>query len=290
MPGGTGLDKFQTELPDMFFDVGICEQHAVTFAAGLACEGLKPVCAIYSTFLQRAFDQIVHDVCIQNLPVVFCLDRSGVVGNDGETHQGVFDIAYLRALPNIVIMSPKDENELRNMLATGIDHDGPIAIRYPRGNAVGVEFEKAATVLLIGKAEVLCRGTDALCIAFGPIASSLLELANNLRTEFGINITVINSRFAKPLDYELLKAEIPLYKTVLTVEDHSLSGGFGSAVVEFINDSGIAAQCAVQRFGVGDSFVPHGSQEEQCEMHGYDIGSIREYILSVCSVRSLAVG
>lgn len=290
MPGGTGLDKFQAELPEQFYDVGICEQHAVTFAAGLACEGAKPVCAIYSTFLQRAYDQVVHDVCIQNLPVLFCLDRGGVVGNDGETHQGVFDISYLRALPHMVLMSPKDEQELRHMLATGIAHDGPSAIRYPRGNGFGVALDEAPRALPIGKGEVLKRGEDILCIAFGPFATLVADLADSLREEFGVSPTVINARFAKPLDIELLKVEIARHRTVFTVEDHSLIGGFGSAVLEAISEHNIALETPLVRFGVGDSFIPHGSQEEQYKMSGYDIASISQFILSRADSKLLTMG
>ena len=285
MAGGTGLDKFQEVHPDKFFDVGICEQHAVTFAAGMACQGLKPVCAIYSTFLQRAYDQIVHDVCVQNLPVFFCLDRSGVVGNDGETHQGVFDISYLRSLPHMVIMSPKDENEFRNMMATGIHHDGPIALRYPRGVGTGVQIESEMQPLPIGKGEILRKGTHALGIAFGPLASSLKKLADELEEREGISITVINARYAKPLDKDLLASEIPHYPVVFTLEDHSMQGGFGSAVLEAVHDEKIATKGSIHRFGVGDSFVPHGSQDDQQKLHGYDMRTIADFLKKECQIR-----
>lgn len=278
MAGGTGLDRFQKSHPDKFYDVGICEQHAVTFAAGLACEGKKPVCAIYSTFLQRAYDQVVHDVCIQNLPVVFAMDRGGVVGNDGETHQGVFDISYLRALPHMVLMSPKDENEFRHMLFTAVSHDGPIAIRYPRGNGLGVELDKELKKLEIGKAEVVCRGKDVLLICFGPLVCYGETLAERLQKELGLSVTVINARFAKPLDRALLAKEIPNYATVCTLEDHAVQGGFGSAVLEFVNDEGIALRGPIRRFGVGDEYVAHASQAEQHAALGYDVKSIFDYI------------
>jgi 1-deoxy-D-xylulose-5-phosphate synthase len=278
MPGGTGLDKFAAALPEQFFDVGICEQHAVTCAAGMACEGYKPVCAIYSTFLQRAYDQVVHDVAIQNLPVVLAMDRGGVVGNDGETHQGVFDITYLRSLPNLVVMSPHDENELRHMLYTAVNHPGPIAVRYPRGNGLGVALDAEYRALPIGRGEVLERGTDVLIVAFGPLVASAREVARRLHATLGVTTTVLNARFAKPLDTELLAAELPRYPVVCTLEDHALAGGFGSAVLEFVNDSGITLKTAIKRFGVKDTFVPHGTQAEQHALHGYDVTGVYAYI------------
>ncbi len=280
MPSGTGLDKMAAELPEQVFDVGICEQHAVTYAAGLACEGLRPVAAIYSTFLQRAYDQVIHDVCVQNLPVTFAIDRGGVVGNDGETHQGVFDIAYLRTIPNMTIMSPKDENELRHMVYTAVQHNGPIAVRYPRGNGVGVDLDPALTLLPIGRGEAVRRGKDALLVCFGPIIHNALAAAAKLEAERGITCTVINARFAKPLDTELLAKELPNYPLVCTIEDHALEGGFGSAVVEFANDHAIELQGPIKRMGVRDEFVPHGSQSEQHSMNGYDVKSITEYVLT----------
>ncbi len=280
MLGGTGLDKMQAELPDQVFDVGICEQHAVTYAAGLACEGLKPIAAIYSTFLQRAYDQVVHDVCIQKLPVTFAIDRGGVVGNDGETHQGVYDIAYLRTVPHITIMSPKDENELRHMLYTAVTLNAPVAVRYPRGNGVGVELDEQLQKLPIGKGEILRRGQDALIVAFGPIIQNALQAADKLAAEHKITTTVINARFVKPLDTELLAAELPKYSVLCTIEDHSLNGGFGSAVVEFANDQNLALRAPIKRFGIGDSFVPHATQSEQYALHGYDTKSLLAYILA----------
>jgi 1-deoxy-D-xylulose-5-phosphate synthase len=278
MPSGTGLDKMAAELPEQVFDVGICEQHAVTYAAGLACEGLRPVAAIYSTFLQRAYDQVIHDVCIQNLPVTFAIDRGGVVGNDGETHQGVFDIAYLRTVPNMTIMSPKDENELRHMLYTAVNHNGPMAVRYPRGNGVGVEIDPTLSLLPIGRGEVVRQGQHALLVCFGPIIHNALAAAAKLEAERGITCTVINARFAKPLDTELLSRELPNYPLVCTIEDHALEGGFGSAVIEFANDQGIELQAPIKRMGVRDEFVPHGSQSEQYAMNGYDVKSIMECV------------
>jgi 1-deoxy-D-xylulose-5-phosphate synthase len=287
MPSGTGLDKMQEALPNQVFDVGICEQHAVTYAAGLACEGLKPVVAIYSTFLQRGFDQIVHDVCIQNLPVTFAIDRAGVVGNDGETHQGVFDIAYLRTIPSMTIMSPKDENELRHMIYTGVSLGTPNAIRYPRGNGTGVALDTELKQLAIGKGEIIREGRDALFVCFGPIVSNALAAAEKLAEEHDISVTVINARFAKPLDKELLSAELPKYAHVFTVEDHALMGGFGSAVVEFANDAAIALQAPIRRFGVQDEFVPHATQAEQHTMNGYDTASLVVAALCRCSQKRL---
>lgn len=285
MPSGTGLDKVQATLPERVYDVGICEQHAVTYAAGLACEGLKPITAIYSTFLQRGYDQIVHDVCIQKLPVTFAIDRGGVVGNDGETHQGVFDIGYLRSLPHMTIMSPKDENELRHMLFTAVNLGGPAAVRYPRGNGVGVPLDPTLHALPIGKGEVVRRGPDALLICFGPIIQNALQAAEELAAKHSISCTVLNARFAKPLDHELLRAELPNYDTVCTIEDHAIAGGFGSAVVEFANDEAIALRCAIKRFGVGDRFVSHGTQAEQHVMNGYDANSIVRFVLESARAR-----
>lgn len=287
MPSGTGLDKLQKELPEQFFDVGICEQHAVTYAAGLACEGARPVAAIYSTFLQRGYDQVVHDVCIQNLPVTFAIDRGGVVGNDGETHQGVFDIAYLRSIPNLVIMSPKDENELRHMIFTGVQRNGPTAIRYPRGNGSGVALDANLAPLPIGKGEIIRKGEDALLIAFGPIIANALKAADILAFKHNITCAIINARFAKPLDKELLRAELPNYPIVCTIEDHAIAGGFGSAVIEFSNDEGIALQSPIKRFGVGDAFVPHATQGEQHALNGYDAESIVSSILEQRGVRQM---
>jgi 1-deoxy-D-xylulose-5-phosphate synthase len=280
MPSGTGLDKVANAIPEQVYDVGICEQHAVTFAAGLACEGLKPVVAIYSTFLQRGYDQVVHDVCIQKLPVTFAIDRGGVVGNDGETHQGIFDIAYLRTVPHITIMSPKDENELRHMVFTATRLGTPAAVRYPRGNGVGVALDKELVELPIGRGEILRTGQDALLVGFGPIVHNALEAAQTLSSEHGIECTVINARFAKPLDTELLGQELPKYHLVCSIEDHALAGGFGSALLEFVSDAGISLRNPIKRFGIGDTFVPHGSQSEQHAMHGYDATSVVAYVRS----------
>lgn len=276
MPTGTGLDKVQAAFPDRCFDVGICEQHAVTFAAGLACEGLIPVVAIYSTFLQRGFDQIVHDVCIQNLPVIFAMDRGGVVGNDGETHQGVFDVSFLRSIPNIVLMSPKDEQELRDMLHTATLLGRPVAIRYPRGNGIGSALRRGFASIPIGKGEVIREGKDVLLLCYGPMVHTGLSAAALLEASLGLSTCVVNARFAKPLDEALLRELLPGFGVIGTVEDHAIQGGFGSAVLEFINDQGIQLAQPLLRFGVHDDFVPHASQPEQHKANGYDAHSIAQ--------------
>ena len=279
MPSGTGLDAFSEKHPKKFYDVGISEQHAVTFAAGLACEGLKPFCTIYSTFLQRGFDQIIHDVCIQNLPVRFMLDRGGVVGADGETHQGMFDIGYLRLIPNMVLMSPKDENELQHMVKTAGDYEsGPIALRYPRGNGIGCEMEREAKALPIGKAEIIREGKDALLIGFGPIVQYALAAAEKAEQELGISTMVVNARFVKPLDTELFSKLIPEFPVVCTIEDHALQTGFGSALLEWANEAGVELDTKLKRFGLPDQFIMHGTQREQHELHGYTENDLFEYL------------
>jgi 1-deoxy-D-xylulose-5-phosphate synthase len=285
MASGTGLDRFFSELPHQVYDVGICEQHAVTFAAGLACEGLKPVCAIYSTFLQRAYDQVVHDVCIQSLPVFFSIDRAGVVGNDGETHQGVFDVAYLRTLPEIVIMSPKDEAELQQMIVTGVNYDkGPIALRYPRGSGYGVELSNNPTPLEIGRSELLRGGEDCLCIAFGPLAHNMALLSDELKKQHGYQMAVINARFVKPLDIKMLEELLPKYREIFSVEDHALQGGFASAILEFKNHLEQKKEIKlspIKLFGIGDRYVMHASQDEQHRDFGYDVQSIYKYLINI---------
>jgi 1-deoxy-D-xylulose-5-phosphate synthase len=285
MLGGTGLDKAQAVIPKQVFDVGICEQHAVTFAAGLACEGYRPVVAIYSTFLQRGFDQVVHDVCIQNLPVMFAMDRGGLVGNDGETHQGVFDISFLRCLPNIVIASPKDENEFRHLLYTGLQHAGPFALRYPRGNGAGVSIDHSFENLPIGRAEVLRNGSDVVMVGFGPIVQHALAAAEQLE-QLGISTTVINARFAKPLDTALLLKHLPAHRLACTLEDHALKGGFGSAVLEMLNGEGVQLEQPLLTFGVPDHFVSHGTQAEQHAACGFDVRSIIEAVRDRMSLES----
>ncbi len=260
MPEGTGLDLFAKTIPERFFDVGICEQHAVTFAAGLATRGLLPVVAIYSTFLQRAYDQIFHDVCLMHLPVVFVLDRGGLVGADGPTHHGAFDLSYLRVYPEIVVMAPKDEDELRHMLATALVQNRPAALRFPRGNGYGVDMSGAPRPLPVGKAEGLRRGRDGVVWAVGTMASEALSAAGRLAAEGGPDLTVVNARFVKPLDVELLAAQLHPGSRLMTVEENALAGGFGSAVMEAVASLKVPG-VAVERLGIPDEFQPHGSQE-----------------------------
>ena len=257
MPDGTGVDKVLENFPERSYDVGIAEQHAVTFCAGMACEGLKPVAAIYSTFLQRAFDQVIHDVCLQDLNVTIAMDRAGIVGADGPTHHGLLDITYLRGYPNIVLMAPKDEAELRDMMLTAIDHPGPAAIRYPRGNGFGVDISAAPKKMEIGKAEVLSEGDDVVIIAYGAMVYPAVEAANNLAKD-GIDATVINARFVKPLDDELILSMAKRSGLIVTVEDAYLAGGFGSAVLEMLEENDISDKIKVVRMGVPDEIVTHG--------------------------------
>ena len=272
MPEGTGLSQFAQAYPERFFDVGIAEQHAVTFAAGLATEGFRPVVAIYSTFLQRAYDQILHDVCIERLRVVFAVDRGGIVGEDGPTHQGLFDLSYLRSLPNMVVMAPKDENELRQMLATALQHDGPVAIRYPRGTAMGVALESPVAALPIGKAELLKEGDDVAILALGRCVSEGLKAHARL-AERGVRATVVNCRFVKPIDVDLIAGVARRVPRIITVEENVRQGGFGSAVLEALNDQGIT-HVAVERLGVPDIFVEHGSPDVLRAKYGLDADGI----------------
>ncbi|MBO1054138.1 1-deoxy-D-xylulose-5-phosphate synthase [Dolichospermum sp. UHCC 0684] len=278
MATGTGLDKLQAKLPNQYIDVGIAEQHAITLAAGLACEGMRPVAAIYSTFLQRAFDQIIHDVCIQNLPVFFCLDRAGIVGADGPTHQGMYDIAYLRFIPNMVVMAPKDEAELQRMVVTGINYtDGPISMRFPRGNGHGVPLmEEGWESLEIGKGEILRQGDDVLIVGYGTMVYPAMQAAEIL-SEHGIEATVINARFVKPLDTELI---LPLAKQigrVVTLEEGCLMGGFGSAVAEALLDADIVVP--VKRIGVPDILVDHATPDQSFAELGLSSPQIAETVL-----------
>jgi 1-deoxy-D-xylulose-5-phosphate synthase len=272
MPDGTGLKVLQKEMPDRFFDVGIAEQHGVTFAAGLACEGMRPVVAIYSTFLQRAFDQVVHDVCIQNLPVIFALDRGGLAGADGQTHHGVFDISYLRSIPNISIMAPKDATELRAMMKTALEHEsGPIAFRFPRGNAQEGGSDKVEPVPF-GQGEVVQSGSRVLIIALGTTVSHALKAA----TRLPFSPTVVNARFVKPLDESLITSLAHQHELIVTVEDHAVTGGFGSAVLELLAQRQILRP--VIRLGVPDRFISHGTQEELHRECGFDAEGIVQAI------------
>ena len=260
MATGTRLDLLQAKLPKQYIDVGIAEQHAVTLAAGLACEGMKPVPVIYSTFLQRAFDQIVHDVCIQKLPVFFALDRAGIVGVDGPTHQGMYDIAYLRCIPNMVLMAPKDEAELQQMVVTGLRHDGPIAVRYPRGSGYGVPLmEEGWEALPIGKAEVLRQGDDLTIVGYGAMVYPAMQTAEILG-EHGVQATVVNARFAKPLDTDLMLPLAEKTGRVVTMEDGCIMGGFGSGLAEELLDRGMKTD--LMRLGVPDELVDHASPDQ----------------------------
>jgi len=276
---GTGLDCFAKTFPDRFFDVGIAEQHAVTFAAGLATEGFKPVVAVYSTFLQRGYDQMLHDVCLQNLPVVFSVDRSGIVGEDGPTHHGLFDLSYLRSMPNMVVMAPKDENELQHMLKTAVDHDGPSAVRYPRGSVIGVKLDDELRSLEIGKGELLRPGKDLAIVAIGSTVQSAIEAAERLVSE-GIEAAVINARFVKPLDRELIMTWARKTGRVITVEENTLQGGFGSAVLEMFEEESFFPK-ALKRLGICDFFVPHGSQTILRNLCGIDADAIESAALKL---------
>jgi len=279
MGSGTGIDKLSKEIPGRSYDVGIAEQHAVTFAAGMATEGWIPVVAIYSTFLQRGYDQILHDVCLQNLHVVFALDRGGLVGADGPTHHGVFDFAYMRSIPNLVIMAPKDENELQHMLKTAVDHPGPISLRYPRGEGCGVEMDRELRNLEIGKAELLRSGKDIAILAIGHTVLPALRAAEDL-APLGIDAAVVNARFVKPLDRDLLRDIVKRVPAVITVEDHAVTGGFGSAVLEFLAEEGIG-DVRVRRLGVPDRFIPHGTQDELRKLCGFDQEAITQAALQM---------
>ena len=273
MPDGTGICEALERFPDRAFDVGIAEQHCVTFAAGMSCEGLKPVCAIYSTFLQRGFDQLVHDVCIQNLNVKFCLDRGGIAGGDGPTHHGLLDIAYLRSVPNIIVMAPKDEGEMRDMMLTMLEHNGPAAIRYPRGNGVGADIERDPQWIEIGKGEILRDGGEIAIVAYGSMVHPSLQAAVNLAKD-GIETTVVNSRFVKPLDASLLLALARTKRLLVTVEEAYLAGGFGSAVLELLEENGLQDKVRVVRMGIPDRLVTHGDPKLLLAKYGLDADGI----------------
>jgi 1-deoxy-D-xylulose-5-phosphate synthase len=268
MTHGTGLDKFADEMPERFYDVGIAEQHGVTFAAGLSTEGYIPVVAIYSTFLQRAYDQVLHDVCLQKLPVIFALDRGGIVGDDGPTHHGLFDYSYLRSIPNIIVMAPKDENELQHMLKTAVECRRPASIRYPRGGGIGVAIDETPRALEIGKGELMTEGEDVAIFAIGSTVYPALAAAERLERD-DIKAAVVNSRFVKPLDKDLLCNLALLTEKVLIVEESVLMGGFGSAVLELFGEEGISG-VAVKRVGISDEFVEHGTQGELRLKYGLD--------------------
>jgi 1-deoxy-D-xylulose-5-phosphate synthase len=272
MPEGTGLAEFARRYPDRFFDVGIAEQHGVTFAAGLATEGMKPVIAIYSTFLQRAYDQVLHDVCLERLPVIFAIDRGGIVGEDGSTHHGLFDLSFLRSLPNMVVMAPADENELCRMLATALNHDGPIAFRYPRGAGTGVPLDEKIQPLPIGKGKVLEKGDDVLILAIGRPVGDALE-AHTILLEQGISATVVNCRFVKPLDADLICSLSEKIPRIITVEENVIQGGFGSAILETLSERDITGFHMV-RIGIADVFVEHGPQKVLRSEYSIDVPDI----------------
>lgn len=278
MPDGTGLTAFQKAYPDRFFDVGIAEQHAVTFSGGLATEGLIPVAAIYSTFLQRAYDQLIHDIGVQKLPVRFVLDRAGVVGEDGPTHHGAFDVSYLRCVPNFVIMAPKDENELRHMLKTMIEYsEGPSVVRIPRGSGVGVKMDEQMRTLPIGKGEVLKEGRDAVFMAYGTCVYPALEAAARLETQ-GISCAVVNSRFAKPIDTELIHEVVQGDPLIVTVEENVLAGGFGSGVIQHMVEAGFDTS-RVKMLGIPDRFMEHAPRGDLLRDSGLDIESLERTVL-----------
>jgi 1-deoxy-D-xylulose-5-phosphate synthase len=287
MCSGTGLEVFARRFPHRFFDVGIAEQHAVTFAAGLATEGYKPVIAIYSSFLQRAYDQIFHDVCLQDLPVVFALDRAGLVGDDGPTHHGNFDFAYLRHLPDIVIMAPKDENELRHMIKTAVDYPGQIAVRYPRGSGQGVPLDTELHSLEIGKAEILQEGDDVTLVAIGTMVATAQEACRLLAADGTVSVEVINARFVKPLDRELICRSAGKTGRVLTVEEHALQGGFGSAVLEMLQEEGLDS-VIVRRIGLPDHYIEHGKQSLLRHKYGLDAENVRRVLLEMVSAENRA--
>ncbi len=261
MPAGTGLDALEKKIPDRFHDVGIAEEHAVLMAAGMAAQGLKPVCAIYSTFLQRAYDPIIHDVCLQNLPVTFCLDRAGLSPNDGPTHHGVFDLSFLRCVPNALVMQPKDEDELQDMLFTGISSGQPAFIRYPRGNGLGVALKKSPETIEIGKAEVIAEGETCSIWALGPYVESAKKIAEKLSAKYSFECSLVNVRFVKPLDLELLIKHASSHDFIVTLEDNALMGGLGSAIMESLQANDL--QVPVKSFGWPDTFIPHGSSVQE---------------------------
>jgi len=274
MTEGTGLTTFKEKFPERFFDVGIAEQHAVTFAGALAAEGLRPVCAIYSTFFQRAFDQIIHDIALQKLPVIFCLDRAGFSPGDGPTHHGVFDLSYLRMIPNIVIMAPRDEIELKRMFKTALlNTDGPSVLRYPRGQSIGIKEPPKIQAIPIGKAEILRKGKDPLILTIGPIAYKILEVVSELKN---IKPTVVDARFVKPLDEDTILNLTEKSKKIITVETNTVSGGFGSAVLELLNRESLKRE--VLRIGIPDRFIEHGEKDKLFESINMDNKSLKDRI------------
>lgn len=281
MPDGTGLDILKEKIPQNYYDVGIAEEHAVTFAAGLATQGIVPVVSIYSTFLQRAFDQIIHDVALQKLHVVFVLDRAGLVGADGPTHHGTFDLAYLRIIPGMVVMAPKDEAELRNMVYTAVEHcEGPVAVRYPRGSALGVKLEDGFTKIEIGKSEKLSDGEDVAILAVGSMVN-YAENASEILKDSGINCELINMRFIKPLDTDRLDEIAARHDKIVTIEENNLPGGFGSAVLEYLSENNFKND--ILRIGIPDKFIDHGTQSQLHKQLAIDPEGIAERITAFCN-------
>ncbi|MCC6933858.1 MAG: 1-deoxy-D-xylulose-5-phosphate synthase [Deltaproteobacteria bacterium] len=292
MPGGTGLEILRQEFPDKFFDVGICEEHAITFAAGLACEGMRPVCAIYSSFLQRAYDQILHDLCLQKLPVVLVLDRAGLVGSDGPTHHGVFDLSYLRSMPNMTIMAPADEHELRNMLFTALNYSqGPVALRFPRGHVIGKHELSPMQFLPIGKGQLIKHINDKikrpriLLISIGWATQTAVKVAEILEKN-NLGASIFNGRFVKPLDEKYLLKLISDHDIIVTIEDNIKDGGFGSAILEFMADNSLLQQTQVIRCGINDCFIPHGSIPELHKLAQIDATSIYHNILAALEAQA----
>ncbi|MCL4146841.1 UNVERIFIED_CONTAM: hypothetical protein GTU68_039481, partial [Idotea baltica] len=279
MPSGSSLNMMMKEMPDRAFDVGIAEQHAVTFSAGLATQGMIPFCNIYSTFMQRAYDQVIHDVAIQKLPVVFCLDRAGLVGADGPTHHGAYDIAYMRCIPNMVIAAPMNEVELRNIMFTAQQPgNGPISIRYPRGQGVTVDWKKSFKSMEIGKGRKICDGEDMAILTIGHVGNAAVDACRNLE-ESGVNLAHYDLRFAKPLDEALLHEIFKSFDKIITVEDGCLPGGFGSSILEFMADHQYSAQ--VIRLGIPDAIVEHGEPGQLHEECGYDANGIQQAIVKL---------
>jgi 1-deoxy-D-xylulose-5-phosphate synthase len=281
MPTGCSLNILMNELPERGFDVGIAEQHAVTFSAGLATQGFIPFCNIYSSFFQRAYDQVIHDVALQNLPVVFCLDRAGLVGEDGATHHGSFDLSFLRCIPNLTIASPMNEQELRNLMYTAqLKPKGPFVIRYPRGNGVLKKWQLPFTEIPIGKGQLLKEGTQAAIISIGPVGNTALQAAIDLKKSHGLRLAFFDLRFLKPIDEDLLHHVFRNFNTIITIEDNALAGGMGGAVVEFMADQGYQAR--VRRLGIPDNFVEQGTLDQLYAECGYDAEGIKNAILDEC--------
>jgi 1-deoxy-D-xylulose-5-phosphate synthase len=283
MPEGNCLNIVEAEFPNRVFDVGICEQHAVTFAAGLATQGCIPVVAIYSTFLQRAFDQIIHDVCLQELPVVFAIDRGGIVGDDGKTHQGTFDISYLTLIPNMVVAAPKDENELQHLLYTAVKSGKPMAVRYPRSPGLGVPLDAALHEIPLGKGEVVREGADVAVIALGNSVAPSIEAAQRLARK-GIEAAVVNARFAKPLDKALITDLAGRVKNIVTVEENVLNGGFGEGVIKLLEESELC-DARVRNIGIPDEFVEHGTQSILRAKYGLDADGIARRVMEMLSAK-----